>query len=387
MGEKIVISNYAHYHTPYQVEALIETDRNVDIEYYTGANPTRIKKICNQFPKNRIHNYFYHFACKRVLKKYTGIIINNNNILDENKYEKLVSRKIRQYGNAIKIFHAFNGSALMTMATLPKNVIKIVECGVHPRYYAEICNEERRKYNIEGDSLSKAYIEKSEKEFEMADYIITLSDVCRKSFMQNKITENKIIQLPIGSDTKNYKNCAERNDVFTILYVGRVTVLKGVQYLLDACEQLIANGINIRCEIVGPVTDQYMLKQKKKYDGNKRIIFVGQQSSDELKYFYSRASVMVMPSLIDSFCMSVYESLACMTPVIITENVGATIEDSVNGYIVPIRNSTAIAEKIMCFYDKRDKVEEFGKNGNIMVKKYTWNKYGYDLLRFYTSLQ
>lgn len=385
MRDKIIISNYAHYHTPYQVEALIETDNNIDVEYYTGVNPIRIKKICKQFPQRRIHNYFYHFACNKFLKKYAGVI--NNRILEEDKYERLVYKEIANYRNNIKIFHAFNGSALMTMNNLSGNVIKIVECGVHPRFYAEICDQERKKYNIKGHSLTEIYMNKSEKEFEMADYIITLSDICKQSFIQNNIPENKIIQLPIGSDIRNYDNCAKRNDVFTILFVGRVTILKGVQYLLEACKELVANGINIRCEIVGPITDKYMLKQKEEYHDNKNIVFLGQKSPEELKHLYSQASVMVMPSLIDSFCMSVYEAMACMTPVIITENVGAPIEDGINGYIVPIRDSVSIADRIMFFYKKRERVEMFGKKGKEMVEKYTWYKYGGDLLNLYNSLK
>ena len=94
-----------------------------------------------------------------------------------------------------------------------------------------------------------------------------------------------------------------------------------------------------------------------------------------------------MPSLVDSFCMTVYEALACETPVIISSNVGAPIEEGENGFVGPIRNPDAIAEKILFFMKNRELIEQFGSSGKKMIAQFSWNKYVDRLVDLYDSLK
>ena len=58
--------------------------------------------------------------------------------------------------------------------------------------------------------------------------------------------------------------------------------------------------------------------------------------------------VLVLPSLFEGYALVLSEALSQGLPVIATYNSGATesVRNNIEGYIVPIRNSIAIAEKL-----------------------------------------
>jgi glycosyltransferase involved in cell wall biosynthesis len=82
------------------------------------------------------------------------------------------------------------------------------------------------------------------------------------------------------------------------------------------------------------------------------INFVGTRKFSELYKLYSQASVLVLPTIEDGFAAVVTEAMACGVPVITTNHCcGAdVIEDGVNGFLIPIRSSESIVEKVIYLY-------------------------------------
>ena len=71
------------------------------------------------------------------------------------------------------------------------------------------------------------------------------------------------------------------------------------------------------------------------------------------------------------------EAMGCGTPVIVSENTGAkeTVSDGVNGFVIPVEDIAALKQKILFFYNNRDKLESFGKNARKRAENYTWENY------------
>jgi glycosyltransferase involved in cell wall biosynthesis len=83
------------------------------------------------------------------------------------------------------------------------------------------------------------------------------------------------------------------------------------------------------------------------------------------------------------------ESLAHGVPVIATENTGAMdiISDNKEGFVVPIREPDAIAERIVHLYKNRDILEKMSKNALLKAKtQFTWEKYGDRIVGIYEKL-
>ncbi len=195
--------------------------------------------------------------------------------------------------------------------------------------------------------FSKGIIEQMIREYEEADFINVLSTYAKKSFIENGVTSDKIIVTPFGVDTERFHPKSlfkKQNEKIRILYVGRIELLKGVQYLLEAFIKLKRRDIELY--LVGPILPE-MMPLLERYD-DQRIKPLGSASHDELLFYYQNCDIFVFPSINDAFGLVVLEAMACGLPVITTENSCAydVVTDGINGFVIPIRNPEAIREKL-----------------------------------------
>ena len=84
--------------------------------------------------------------------------------------------------------------------------------------------------------------------------------------------------------------------------------------------------------------------------------------------------------------MVICEAAACGLPVIITENVGATIRDGQDGYIVPIRDPDALADRLLRLYEDADLRRAMGESAREYVQQFTWAAYYRQLVGHYREL-
>ena len=75
-----------------------------------------------------------------------------------------------------------------------------------------------------------------------------------------------------------------------------------------------------------------------------------------------KSDLFILPSLHESFGLTVLEAMSCSLPVIVTNQVGAKdhVKDGVNGFVVDANSSEMIAKKINFFYDNQDARISFG---------------------------
>ena len=66
------------------------------------------------------------------------------------------------------------------------------------------------------------------------------------------------------------------------------------------------------------------------------------------------ADLFILPSLEEGLVRTALQAMACGLPVVLTPNTGANdyVDDDINGSIVPIRDSRAIAEAAESWWDK-----------------------------------
>jgi glycosyltransferase involved in cell wall biosynthesis len=109
----------------------------------------------------------------------------------------------------------------------------------------------------------------------------------------------------------------------------------------------------------------------------------------ELKNIMSRSSVLVLPSIEDGFGMVMAQSMACGSPVIASSNTGGEdlFKDGEEGYIVPIRDVDALAERLQQFADKPELRVIMGKRALARVQSMGgWNNYGDKAMAIYTEV-
>ena len=173
-----------------------------------------------------------------------------------------------------------------------------------------------------------------------------------KPKMRNAI-QNNVITIYKGHDLAWYQDDAidlssvnTHSENFNIICIGSPRPQKGMQYMLDAMKEL-RDIDNIRLILVGDNFDcEPFISDISATGMNDRIIQTGFRS--DVPQLAKACDVLVLPSEREGLPRVVLESLAVGTPVITSANEGAMeiIEDQINGYIVPIGDAKAIAERI-----------------------------------------
>jgi glycosyltransferase involved in cell wall biosynthesis len=76
-------------------------------------------------------------------------------------------------------------------------------------------------------------------------------------------------------------------------------------------------------------------------------------------------------------------SLAC----IVTPNAGSIINDGIDGFIVPLNDVNALAEKILHLYKNRELIIQMGRAAReTAVNHLTWKNYQKNMVRVYKDI-
>jgi len=125
--------------------------------------------------------------------------------------------------------------------------------------------------------------------------------------------------------------------------------------------------------IAGQGPEEKMLKDlASSLNVSDSVIFVGLIPNDDLPNYLTASDVYVSTSLSDAgLAASTAEAMACELPVIITD-FGANaewIQDGKNGFLVPMKNSKSLADKIIVLLKDKNLREKFGKKGRQLIKE------------------
>lgn len=147
-----------------------------------------------------------------------------------------------------------------------------------------------------------------------------------------------IIYNPIFN--ARFKN-PKSNNKFIIAAIGSLIEIKGFEYFIKAALQI---DKDIEFRIYG----EGILKQRLLQLANKRVSFMG-YSENVLDDLYNSIDIVVVPTIIkEALSLVVLEAKSVGIPAIVT-NIGGQaeiVENEINGFHVPIKNSDEIKNKI-----------------------------------------
>lgn len=172
----------------------------------------------------------------------------------------------------------------------------------------------------------------------------------------------EIIPYPI--DTRQFMPGSERANPPLILYVGRVEKRKGADVLLRAIP--IVRKRYPECEFVfaGSVSGEIKGSLSQQGEGNLRLL--GVRPRAELVDWYRRASVFVAPSIWDNSPNTIYEAMACGTPVVASRvgGIPELVDHGVTGLLVPPTDSAALADALITLLGDSPRREQMGRLGH-----------------------
>ena len=302
--------------------------------------------------------------------------------LQNNHFDLMAKRWIED----CDVLH-FVSSIGLYSARKAKSAGAAIVCDVpqeHPSFQGRLLFEERERLGVRAEIKGGLYEEKVLEEFELADYFVVPSEHAKKTFIAEGFHDDQIFVLHHGIDLEYFHKIERKDSVFRILYVGQITLRKGLQYLLQAVSELKLPHSELL--LIGKV-DPAMEPILRRYEG----VFehIPSLPKIELPRYYSNSSVFVLPSLADSFALVVLEAMACGVPVIVTENTGSkeVFREGVDGFVVPIRDVEAIKEKILFLYENRDVCQAMGEAARQRASEVTWDSLERRAVEIYGAIE
>jgi len=229
-----------------------------------------------------------------------------------------------------------------------------------------------------------------------ATRVVGVSNVIKEGLL-NLYSKSKVDVIPMGVDftdfsPKNYSDeLKEKHDVKgpMLMFVGRLSEKKGLNYLIDAMPTIVKEYPNIKLLIAGSGEDEHDLKEQTKKNGmENNIKFLGPVPHDELPSYYATADIFVGPSVIarggdrEGVPVTYMEAMASGTYLIGTDLEGNRdiIKHNDTGSMIKQRDPDAISDEVIKVLKNKEESDKIAKKGMEYVNQffnweYIGNKY------------
>jgi glycosyltransferase involved in cell wall biosynthesis len=286
------------------------------------------------------------------------------------------------------VFHGYPDESLRSARRARKLGARVVMDNPtsHPDCESELLAAEYERYDVRWRAFNPSRYRRWKQALAEADHVLVLSEFARQSFLDRGFPSEKLSVVPYGVDSELFRPRPKRDDVFRVLHMGQIGLVKGVQYLLEAWRRLSLP--NSELLLVGWICDN-AVELLRKYETLARFRVIDQvHDLREVAAQYNQASVFVAASITDGFAMTVTEAMASGLPVIVSKNVGAkdAVRDGESGFIVPSHSAEGIADKLMELYQRRSDLAAMGAAAREHARRHTWDRYGEGLAFTYGRL-
>ena len=182
---------------------------------------------------------------------------------------------------------------------------------------------------------------------------------------------------------KNYRQEEARKklnltDDKLILFFGFIRDYKGLDVLLEAMA-IIKNKLDVKLMVAGEFysnKEKYLNLIDKLELKNSIHLFTDFIPTSEVKYYFSACDTVILPYK-DATQSGIVQIAMNFVKPIIAANVGGlgeVVHNNNTGFIVDAKNPSQLAEAILRFYNE-NKEEEFIKNTEKELEKYSWEKF------------
>lgn len=230
------------------------------------------------------------------------------------------------------------------------------------------------------------------------DSVICVSDFIRRSAIQHfPEYADKFIVVFNATDPDVFKPYGEeavkhlteivalQEDKKYLLYVGRLTEIKGVHVLIQAFEQVHQHLPNTKLIIVGSSffedaakTDYEKILTELAKPISQHIIFTGYIPHEKLKYLYSAVDMVVLPSIWQDPCPLVVLEAMASGSCLVSSDVGGipeVVENGINGVLVRKADVDALAQAVLGVLQNANNKHQMELEArNKIVAGYMWER-------------
>ena len=211
-----------------------------------------------------------------------------------------------------------------------------------------------------------------------------------------------------ASDAKVRQFCERfgiRDDDKIILVVARLDPIKGQDIAVRALARVVKRFPSAKLVLVGngsfssarkgglglPKGMRWLDRLERlasKLGVRQKIVFTRYLIGDELRAAYTRADVVVLPSVLEGFGLVVLEGWLYKKPVVVSSGAGVSefVTDGKNGRIFPSNDYEELASKIIGMFSKPEMADEMGKAGFETAKRCSLKRGAQSILNVFSEV-
>jgi len=213
------------------------------------------------------------------------------------------------------------------------------------------------------------------------EVVICDSQVVHKELLKLGVSPGKIKMIYNGVDTQQFSRQQANEglkrklgilEAPSIIYIRSLKPVYNVEMLIRAIPLVLRQFPEARFIIGGDGEQKEYLQDLAKSLGiSDSTRFIGWIPHNELPEYLASADVYVSTSLSDSTSLSLQEAMACELAPVVTDLPANRewITDGESGFIVPINDIQALADRITYLLNNNEVRESFGKRGREVIKE------------------
>ncbi|MCW1296758.1 MAG: glycosyltransferase family 4 protein [Candidatus Parvarchaeota archaeon] len=220
-----------------------------------------------------------------------------------------------------------------------------------------------------------------------ADLVITVSKHMAEQ-IKNVFKVKRDIQV-VYNGIDPAKEDIVRKEKDYVLFVGRLTEQKGVEYLIYALLPIFKKYKKLKLYVVGKGHLKKSLEKLTELLGIKRNVkFLGFVSDEKLVEYYKGAKLLAMPSLYEPFGIVALEAMKYKVPTIISKRAGVVemLKDGENTILVDPMNTNEFRDAIYRYLKDEGLRKRIGMNGYMLTNEISWKEIALKTFNLYKSL-
>ncbi|HLQ61257.1 MAG TPA: glycosyltransferase [Candidatus Acidoferrales bacterium] len=168
----------------------------------------------------------------------------------------------------------------------------------------------------------------------------------------------------------------------TLLFVGRLERLKGVELALRAFALVVREHPDVRLLVVGEDSHESEESEKARLRGIAaelgildQVEFRGPIPQERLPAYYSAAEACLMPSYSESFGLVGLEAQACGCPVVASDAAGisSVVRDGLTGFLVGRAEPAEYADRLRRLLDQPAEAIQIGRRASLLAQRFSWS--------------
>lgn len=273
-------------------------------------------------------------------------------------YKSDVLKQLRRQGPDIIIIAGFNPVSLAVRIYAILKKIRTIE-------YTDSWIDSIKQLSIFHKKLRRISLK-------YVDACICASTKGREYLVEYGVFKEKVFISPLVINNLHFKPFLNCKKDFHLMFSGQFVAGKLPFFVVDVCNEVKKVIPALRILLIGDGPLKEPLIQSLLASGI-NFEYPGFIQQNELPMYYSKAKILLFPTLRDSWGIVANEAFAAGMPVITCKNAGVSNElviDNHNGYILPL-DAKCWSEKIIELLQDENKYKRFSENCLSQVDKYT----------------